>query len=184
MGGLGICRKPVQVFCAVLAAAVSALFLTCSASPLGGGEGDVQFLGSDGVVLQQNVNDCGLAALATLARQIGTPIDVAELRRDVSIEGPGLTLLSLRQLARLYGVELQGVRGNPRRPPVLRIPWIAHLSRGVGHYVVVEAVTRSTVTVGDPALGRVRYPAAVFWRLWSGYALVIENLNSVPASGS
>jgi len=132
----------------------------------------VSFLGREDVILQQSQNDCGLAALAMLGRAIGTPIDLAELRRTVSVGRTGLTMLSLREIADAYGVTTEGVYADPLEGPELPTPWIAHLRTGVGHYVVVERYEGLQWTVADPTRGRVQYSEAAFRRVWSGYALV------------
>jgi ATP-binding cassette, subfamily B, bacterial len=104
----------------------------------------------------------------------GASIDIDALRREVTITAPGLTLLSLKNLAQAHGVRTIGLAVKPSGLPRLTTPWVAHLKSGVGHYVVVENVSLGRVTVADPARGRLLYSQTAFELAWSGNALVMD----------
>src|SRR5262249_29741169 len=54
--------------------------------------------------------DCGLAALAMVARRLGAGVSVEELRRKATPGPEGLTLQQLRRLAEEVGLRCQSVR--------------------------------------------------------------------------
>lgn len=127
--------------------------------------------GNHDVIRQRERNDCGLAAIATLAQAIGVHLDMSDLERENPIHGPGLTLLDLVRIARAHGIALRGVFA--RVPNGLTTPWIAHLRTQDGHYVVVEEALANGFIVGDPASGVKAVSVETFRTLWSGYGLVL-----------
>jgi ABC-type bacteriocin/lantibiotic exporter with double-glycine peptidase domain len=132
-----------------------------------------QFLGTEGVVLQSDATDCGLAALANLSHAIGKAIELDELRLYISVGASGLTLRALRDIADGFGIRLTGVLSS-LKDPSFSPPWIAHFEGRGGHYVVVERYEKQSLIVADPARGRIRYSASAFRRRWSGYAMVLD----------
>jgi ABC-type bacteriocin/lantibiotic exporter with double-glycine peptidase domain len=123
------------------------------------------------IIYQASDRDCGLAAVAMLARVKGINADIQLLRRDVVVPMAGLNLLQLRAVAAGLGMDVRGIYIPNRDPAALEPPWIAHLS--VGHYVVVEQVQGSVFTILDPKVGRYHWPAVMLARRWSGASLVV-----------
>ncbi len=129
------------------------------------------------VVRQQTANDCGLAALATMAHDMGLPLDEQALYDQNMVPVTGLNLLSLRRIAAGHGIKLLGVFIPPETLSIVPgPPWIAHFRAGKGHYVVVEQVQALNWTIADPAIGRVVLAGSDFRQLWSGYALILDRL--------
>ena len=126
------------------------------------------------VVFQERSNDCGLAALATLAQTLGRPVELQTLAQEVDVPEEGLSMLALQELAALHAIELHGFRVPRQEALRLATPWIAHLQdRRDGHFVVVQKVSAAGMTISDPAAGVRRVPVRQFMSLWSGRALVI-----------
>jgi ABC-type bacteriocin/lantibiotic exporter with double-glycine peptidase domain len=125
--------------------------------------------------LQRDQYDCGLAALAMLAKSVGVSFTVQDLKNDLQINASSrpITLLELKTLAGVHGIRAVGVFVNPRlQIPASRRPWIAHLVGSVGHFVLVENWSATTVTVADPSAGRLLFDRSDFAKRWSGNALV------------
>ena len=133
----------------------------------------VEFLGRSAVVMQQQANDCGLAALATLAGRLDVALDPSAFLAHVPDDSTGADMLLLRDIAAVHGLLLRGVFDRSRAGR-FNVPWIAHLRYGNGHFVVVEAADSDHLTIADPALGRLRVRQSVFRRHWSGSALIVE----------
>lgn len=103
------------------------------------------------VLLQSEASECGLACVAMIASFHGHQVDIASLRRRFSISLKGATLKGLINLA--SGL---GLRARPLKVPLeglasLQLPCILHWN--MTHFVVLKRVTRSGLTIHDPAIG-------------------------------
>ncbi|MDP1568647.1 MAG: cysteine peptidase family C39 domain-containing protein [Vicinamibacterales bacterium] len=130
----------------------------------------VQALDSRGVVHQRTVDDCGVAALIMLLERMGHGVDTEQFFTKLSVPPGGLSLTEMSIGAASEGLALRPVSVAPARHETLPPPWIAHLSWN--HYVVVEAHHGDRLIVADPRAGRLSYDAAIFARVWSGFALL------------
>lgn len=120
-------------------------------------------------------NDCGRAALATVAAHHGRRVDADRLARAVPLGRRGTDLLTLVCGARSLGLAAAGLRGPYEAMADLPLPVIAHLRGwlGTGHFVVVHRWSPSAVLIGDPAAGVRTLARRVFVRRWTGYVLVV-----------
>jgi CRP-like cAMP-binding protein len=116
--------------------------------------------------------DCGLAALAMVARRLGAGVSVEELRRKAAPGPEGLTLQQLRRLAEEVGLRCQSVRVSVDRLGRVSLPAVAHLSDG--HYVVLHQLGAGVVVVGDPATGIVTWSRELLTRRLSGVLLLFD----------
>ncbi|HEX7239542.1 MAG TPA: cysteine peptidase family C39 domain-containing protein [Longimicrobiaceae bacterium] len=131
-----------------------------------------EYLGRDGVRLQQGDSDCAVAALTMILERHGRDPQLEGVRRLVQERRSGLTLLEMQAVAGERGLRATGWRldlaGLARAP----LPAIAHFE---DHYVVVDRVEADgTVRFRDPSLGRLALPAAGFRSLWTGNVLVFS----------
>src|SRR3954452_24641758 len=124
-------------------------------------------------VYQRGSNDCGPAALATVAAHHGRRLNDVDLH-DCRLERDGTDLLTLKRAAERLGFKAEGVRAAYDAIGQCDLPAIAHmrcvLSRG--HFVVVHRWNPGYVTVADPAAGVRTFPRTKFLRRWSGYLLI------------
>jgi len=123
-------------------------------------------------VPQREKADCGLAALAMVARRLGAGVSVEELRRKATPGPEGLTLQRLRRLAEEVGLRCQSVRVSVDRLGRVCLPAVAHLSDG--HYVVLHELGAGVVVVGDPATGIVTWNRELLTRRFSGVLLLFD----------
>lgn len=121
---------------------------------------------------------CGPECLAEMLRRRGAAADVHGLAREMGTSERGTTLSALAGAAQKRGWHAEGLALTPKGLAAQRLPVIALIEPG--HYVLVEAVTPSQVTVWDPdARGvgksdRQTVPAARWQRLWAGTALALR----------
>ncbi len=137
-----------------------------------------EYLGRDGIRLQQGRSDCGVAALAMILERHGRDPRLEAVRRLVLERRSGLTLLEMQAIAGERGLSATGWRldfaGLARAP----LPAVAHFE---DHYVVVDRIAPDgTVQVRDPSLGRIDLPRASFENLWTGSVLLFDG---PPAEG-
>ena len=126
------------------------------------------------LVRQNDGNDCGPAALATLALHHGQDVGLEKLRDLTATDRTGANLLSLVRTARSLGFSAKAIRCTADALPQLPMPAIAHLrdDEGFGHFVVVYGVKRGKVIVGDPAAEIDKRSLEQFTAQWTGNLLV------------
>lgn len=138
-----------------------------------------RFLGLEGIVLQQQLNDCGPSALRMVLRRFCLPAGAEEVKRLARLKPQGTTLRSLGHAAEALG--LQAYPWILRSCDLQRVslPLLAWLKRG--HYVVIDQVLESgSLVVLDPAVGRLLYTSRALWKRWNGEALLF----SLPGHGT
>ena len=119
---------------------------------------------------QRQPTDCGLAALAMIARCFGKAVSLDELRDRVRPGPEGLSLQSLQQLAGTIGLPSTAIRVGPQQWGQLRLPALVHLKEG--HYVALFQIEMAGVQLGDPATGLVKQTLPSFRERCSGRVLV------------
>jgi ATP-binding cassette subfamily B protein len=126
-------------------------------------------------VAQQEAAECGLAALAMVARFYGHEVPLADLRRVMRLTSRGASMLQLQHAAGKLGFHGQAVRVATEQLDQVTLPAIAHL---VGdHYVVIYARGPEDLVIGDPARGVVTVPTKAFCTSWSRTLLLLARVD-------
>ena len=127
-------------------------------------------------VRQRHGNDCGPAALATVAAAYGHRLDYRGLLDDAALDCRGTDLLTLARIAQRYGFGVRAVRADHGAISECPLPAIAHLRRrlGGGHFVVLLTCDADFMTVADPAVGVRRLSRTKYQRWSTGYLLLAE----------
>lgn len=123
-------------------------------------------------ISQQEAADCGVAALAMVARFHGLDVTVDSVRESVPIGPEGASLLELQRAALLLGLRSLAVRVAPEQLGQVAPPAIVHF-RG-GHYVVLYEIGSAGVAIGDPVTGLVRLSPEKFAESCSGKLLLVR----------
>jgi predicted double-glycine peptidase len=128
---------------------------------------------------QQGATDCGVAALAMVARYHGQGVSLAALCQRVRLGPQGASLLGLQQAAATLGFGGRAVHVVPGRLPEVTLPAIAHLAGG--HYVVLYAQGADEVVIGDPASCVRTVSAPTFRQTWTGHLLLLTPPGRAPS---
>jgi ATP-binding cassette, subfamily B, bacterial CvaB/MchF/RaxB len=104
---------------------------------------------------QAEAAECGLVAIAMVAWYHGQHHDLAALRRRFTLSLKGATLKSLVNIAEGLGLSCRALRIEPSALPKLKLPCILHWD--MNHFVVLTKVSKTTITIMDPAQGERRY---------------------------
>ncbi|MEV4747634.1 peptidase domain-containing ABC transporter [Streptosporangium sp. NPDC049248] len=120
------------------------------------------------VILQHSTVECGAACLAMVLGAHGHHTDVSALAREMGIGRDGVSALTLVRVARARGLTTRAFSLPAAQVPTLPLPAIAHWK--TRHFVVVERVAEETITIVDPAAGRIRLTREEFTRDYSGVA--------------
>ena len=126
-------------------------------------------------VRQNDMSDCGAAALATVAIHHRRPIGLERMRDLAGTDRIGTNLLGLVQAAEKLGFSAKGVKGPYEALPRVPLPAIAHMQNeeGLGHFVVLHRVEEEGGRRGRPGAWG---PDAVPRR-------VLPALDGLPAGG-
>jgi len=121
------------------------------------------------LVLQSEVAECGLAALAMVAGYHGRQIDLHQLRQRAGSSLKGMNLKELMRCAELLQLAPRALRLELADLPRLRRPAILHWQ--LDHFVVLVALERRGARIHDPARGLRRVTPAELSSAFSGVAL-------------
>ena len=123
------------------------------------------------VVRQFDAADCGVAALASVARFHGTPVSVTFLRDVAGTEAEGTSLHGLCSAATAIGFDARPVKVSRDRSGDMALPAIIHWEKN--HWVVLYRVDGGGAVIGDPAIGLRKVTTEQLRDWWSGYAAVL-----------
>ncbi|WP_296427279.1 peptidase domain-containing ABC transporter [Yoonia sp.] len=124
------------------------------------------------LIYQHDSKDCGPSCLQMIHRFHGGYISTAQMRILCDLTIDGVSMAGLARAADRLGMATQAARVTPDQLDTLPLPLIAHWLQE--HFVVVVAVTRSTVRVADPELGFVTYKRQDFHDRWLGQKMFGE----------
>jgi ABC-type bacteriocin/lantibiotic exporter with double-glycine peptidase domain len=130
-----------------------------------------EYLGSEGVVLQDKQNNCGPAALKMVFDYYGIPSTLAEIEQSVGLTAKGSSMLALKEMAELKGLRAEGWRYTLKDFLKAQMPVIVFVNGD--HFAVVDSITEhKEILMRDPALGRLKLPAKRLPNIWNGETLV------------
>ena len=115
--------------------------------------------------------DCGPTCLAMVMAYYGSRIHQNRIREQTEMSRSGSSLYGLTETAESLGLAAQGFTIQLDELADMRLPVIAHWKGE--HFIVVYEVTKTHVTVGDPAYGLEKKSRADFQAGWSGTILTL-----------
>ncbi len=137
---------------------------------------EVVFLGTEGVILQNRRNDCGLAALAMVLRHNGIEASMEEIEDRAGLSHRGASMLRLKDIAAQFNLCASGWRIEYDDLNHVKLPAILFV--GDRHFVVVDSVDeRMAACIRDPAVGRLRIPRRILEQKWKGEVLLLARTN-------
>lgn len=132
-------------------------------------------INTTGVVMQSTSYNCGPAALATVLNNLGINATEQELAILAGTDESGTTMYGLVQAARAKGVNATGIKLSVNE--LKKNDIVVLIINETVHYSVIYKVTYYSVKLSDPSLGNIIMPKKEFKKIYSGNALVINNLN-------
>lgn len=128
------------------------------------------------LVMQTEIAECGLACLAMISSYHGFKQDLASIRQQFTADLSGMNLQQMIVLADKLGMASRALKCPIEEIGKLGIPCILHWD--MNHFVVLTGVTRSNITVNDPALGKRKFSLAQFSEHYTGIALELTPTNN------
>ncbi|WP_051275551.1 peptidase domain-containing ABC transporter [Aestuariibacter salexigens] len=123
------------------------------------------------VILQSEVNECGLACLAMLTSFYGRRTDLQGLRRRFAISAQGTTLKQLMDAAGRLSLSGRALKLDVESLKHLQTPCILHWE--MNHFVVLKKVSAKAIVIHDPAIGERRLHFNEVSKAFTGIALEV-----------
>ncbi|MBO4557289.1 MAG: peptidase domain-containing ABC transporter [Bacteroidales bacterium] len=131
-------------------------------------------------VKQHDQTDCAVACIAAIARYYGLVLPIATLRQVCGAGMEGTTIKGI-----MDGCQTVNLDARPLKSPAKdleavgaeQLPAIMHVTNAEGdpHFVVLCAVNDATVSIMDPAEGKiVKKTRDEFTATWSGYLVLVS----------
>ena len=130
-------------------------------------------------VPQIDARDCGVAALASIAKYYGSDYPLAHLRELAKTNKEGTTALGIVQAAQEIGFETRPIQGDMSLFDMEAIPYpfIVHVQKKgkLPHYYVIYKNTKKGLLVGDPdpSVKITKISKETFATEWTGVAIFL-----------
>lgn len=105
--------------------------------------------------MQNNMKDCGVAALLTIIRTNGGDVPYEYLRMLTKTSTSGTNAYYLLEAAKTLGFDTRALKGNVEDLNKSYLPCIAHviIDSKYKHFVVIHEINNKYVTIADPSCG-------------------------------
>ena len=130
-------------------------------------------------VAQMDMRDCGVAALASIAKHYGSDFSLAHLRELAKTTKEGTTALGITEAAKKMGFETKAIKANMELFDMTDIPYpfIVHVNkeRKVQHFYVVYKAKKDYLIIGDPdpSVKVTKMSKERFKQEWTGVAIFL-----------
>lgn len=130
-------------------------------------------------VSQIDMRDCGVAALASVAKHYGSHFSLAHLRELAKTSKEGTTALGIVEATKKIGFETRAIQANMElfEMPDIPYPCIVHVNKQgkLQHYYVVYKAKKDSLIIGDPdpSVGVIKMAKADFAKEWTGVAIFL-----------
>lgn len=130
-------------------------------------------------VAQMDMRDCGVAALASIAKHYGSDFSLAHLRELAKTTKEGTTALGITEAARKMGFETKAIKANMELFDMTDIPYpfIVHVNkeRKLQHFYVVYKAKKDYLIIGDPdpSVKVTKMSKERFEQEWTGVAIFL-----------
>lgn len=125
-------------------------------------------------VSQIDMRDCGVAALASVAKHYGSHFSLAHLRELAKTNKEGTTALGIVEAAKKIGFETRAVKADMALFEMDDIPYpcIVHVNKQgkLQHYYVIYKAKKDYLIIGDPdpSVGVTKLSKEHFAKEWTG----------------
>lgn len=130
-------------------------------------------------VAQMDMRDCGVAALASIAKHYGSDFSLAHLRELAKTTKEGTTALGITEAAKKMGFETKAIKANMELFDMTDIPYpfIVHVNKEgkLQHFYVVYKAKKDYLIIGDPdpSVKVTKMSKARFEQEWTGVAIFL-----------
>lgn len=135
-------------------------------------------------VAQMDMRDCGVAALASIAKHYGSDFSLAHLRELAKTTKEGTTALGIVEAAKKMGFETKAIKANMDLFDMTDIPYpfIVHVNKEgkLQHFYVVYKAKKDYLIIGDPdpSVKVTKMSKKRFEQEWTGVAIFLASAPS------
>ncbi len=136
---------------------------------------DISFFGNGNklpVVLQNEVAECGLAALVMCFQHHGLDVSLHQLRSKYRFGKDGMSIADLSSICESEGMIGDVYELGMEHMPELTLPAILHWD--LSHFVVLKKIRGKKYTIHDPAVGKLVLTEDEVSKHFTGYAMMLE----------
>ena len=135
-------------------------------------------------IKQHDIKDCGAACLASIGNYYKVNLPIARIRQFANTDKRGTNVLGIIEAAEKMGFTAKGVKGTIGALDKIPLPAIAHsiVKEQLHHYLVIYKVEKNTITVMDPALGKMQtFTFEEFQKIWTGVLILFAQNDDFKA---
>ena len=131
-----------------------------------------KYEGTEGVILQTRMTNCGPAALKMVLDSLGIDRELTDIGDMIGLDETGSSLFDLMKYAEGQGLHAEAWRLNIDDLEDKPLPAIVFI--GGDHFAVLDRITQhGEVILRDPAIGRLRMSKGTFRHIWKGEILIM-----------
>ncbi len=130
-------------------------------------------------LLFSKISNCGKGCIELLLKRynreypeismsvpLTTMKDISDFLHRIGLVSRGLKFSDVQSLLYFYATSNNNI--------ILHLEWKTFFSRKIRHWVLLESIDNNTVVLLDPFQHKVCYGIKQFEKMWTGYALVVE----------
>ncbi|MDW5523326.1 peptide cleavage/export ABC transporter [Carnobacterium maltaromaticum] len=127
-------------------------------------------------IQQQDEKDCGVACIAMILKHYKTEIPIHKLRDFSGTDLEGTSAFGLKKTFEKLFFDCPAIQADNDvwKEKELPLPLIAHIliDNSYMHYVVVYKINGETLSIDDPARGKIKKTVEEFAKEWTGILLL------------
>ncbi|QYK03156.1 peptidase domain-containing ABC transporter [Shewanella psychrotolerans] len=121
------------------------------------------------IIYQSEYSECGLACLAMMSSFYQRKTNLMTLRKELAYSESGMSIRTLCEYAEQINLDSRPLQADVHEIEQLRLPCVLHWD--LNHFVVLTEYNKNTVTIHDPAIGKVKYSIEKFKEHYTGIAV-------------
>ena len=133
------------------------------------------------VVKQKRLNDCGVAALATIFKYLGNPVSIEFLSLFFNVTEDGVSIYDIICVSNRFNIKCDAYSANLANLKEVSLPSILLLKKKKSgfHFVVCYRITEDFVVIADPAFGVKKLTIKKFESNWTGKIIIFDYENMI-----
>lgn len=121
------------------------------------------------IIYQSEHSECGLACLAMISSFYQRKTDLVTIRKELAYSESGMSIRTLCEYGEQINLDSRPLQADVDEIDQLRLPCVLHWD--LNHFVVLTHYSKKSVTIHDPAIGKIKYSIEHFKEHYTGIAV-------------